>query len=134
MIECLRARHYLQEVGIEAEVIDPVSLSPLDIHTIETSVQKTKRLIVVDNAWMPCGVGAEIVAQLVEKNLCRDVEVRRMGFAFVPCPTTPSLEQEFYPDAKKIASKAYRLVFPNKAAWQPTAKLHIEEVEFKGPF
>ncbi len=134
VIECLRARQYLQDVGIEAEVIDPVSLSPLDIDTIETSVQKTKRLIVVDNAWMPCGAGAEIVAQLVEKNLCRDVEVCRMGFAFVPCPTTPSLEKEFYPDAKKIASKAYLLVFPDKSAWQPTTKLHIEEVEFKGPF
>jgi len=133
-IECLRARQYLQEIGIEAEVIDPVSLSPLDMITIETSAAKTKRLIVVDNAWMPCGAGAEIITQLIEKNLHKDMEVYRMGFAFVPCPTTPTLEQHFYPDAKNIASKAYRMLFPGGTSWQPTAQLQIEEVEFKGPF
>lgn len=133
-IECLRARQYLREVDIEAEVIDPVSLSPLDIKTIEISVVKTKKLIVVDNAWMPCGAGAEIITQLIEKNLHKDMEVYRMGFAFVPCPTTPALEQHFYPDAKNIASRAYRMLFPHGKPWQPTAQLQIEEVEFKGPF
>ncbi len=133
-IECLRARQYLQEMDIEAEVIDPVSLSPLDMNTIGSSAVKTKKLIVVDNAWMPCGAGAEIITQLIEKNLHKDMEVYRMGFAFVPCPTTPSLEQHFYPDAKNIASKAYSMLFPRGIPWQPTAQLQIEEVEFKGPF
>jgi pyruvate/2-oxoglutarate/acetoin dehydrogenase E1 component len=133
-IECLRARQYLQETGIEAEVVDPVSLSPLDISTIEASVVKTRKLIVVDNAWMPCGAGAEIITQLVEKNMHRNIEVYRMGFAFVPCPTTPALEQHFYPDAKKIASKAYEMISSKGTSWQPTTKLQIEEIEFKGPF
>lgn len=133
-IECLRARQYLQETGIEAEVVDPVSLSPLDISTIEASVVKTRKLIVVDNAWMPCGAGSEIITQLVEKNLHKDMSIQRMGFAFVPCPTTPTLEQHFYPDAKNIASRAYRMLFPRGKPWQPTAHLQIEEVEFKGPF
>lgn len=133
-IECLRARQYLQEIGIEAEVIDSVSLSPLDMNTIGSSAAKTKRLIVVDNAWMPCGAGAEIITQLIEKNLHKDMEIYRIGFAFVPCPTTPALEQHFYPNAKNIASKAYSMLFPGGTSWQPTAQLQIEEVEFKGPF
>src|SRR4051812_31607245 len=64
--ECLAARQYLAEVGIEAEVIDPIWLSPLDTDTIADSVEKTGRLLVVDNGWTTCGAGAEIVAQVGE--------------------------------------------------------------------
>lgn len=133
-IECLRVHHYLREVGIKAEVINPIYLSPLDIDTIQVSVSKTKRLIVVDNAWLNCGTGAEIIARLIEKNIDKDVIIHRMGFAFVTCPTTPTLEKHFYPNAKEIASRAYQMLYPDKKPWQPTGKLKIEEVEFKGPF
>src|SRR3990170_562847 len=133
-VECLRARKYLQEVGIDAEVIDPVSLYPLDINAIQISLAKTTRLIIVDNAWMTCGAGAEIIAQLVERNMHKEISIQRMGFAFVPCPTTPSLEQHFYPDAKKIALKAYEMFNPDGREWKPVANLQIEEIEFKGPF
>jgi len=133
-IECLRAQHYLQEIGINAEVIDPISLYPLDMETIKKSVLKTKKLIIVDNAWLRCGLGAEIIANLAENNSLSDISVHRMGFEFVPCPTTPTLEKEFYPDAKKIASKAYQMIEGNKKSWTPKTELKIEEVEFKGPF
>lgn len=133
-IECLRAQQYLKEIHINADVIDPVSLYPLDIDTILESVVKTKRLMVIDNAWMTCGAGAEIIAQLIERNIPRDVVIKRMGFAPVPCPTTPSLEKHFYPDAKEIALNAYQMIFSDKKAWQPLTELQIEEVEFKGPF
>ncbi len=133
-VECTRASRYLQEAGIYADVIDPVSLCPLDIDTIMASVSKTGKLIVVDNAWMNCGAGAEIITQIVEKNLYKDIEVHRMGFAFVPCPTTPSLEQHFYPDANKIALKAYEMLYPDRGPWLPSIELQKEEIEFKGPF
>lgn len=133
-VECLRAKRLLEEAGISADVIDPISLSPLDMGTITASVEKTKRLIIVDNSWMVCGAGAEIIARLVEKGMHRDKIMHRMGFAFVTCPTTPTLEKEFYPDAAKIASKAYEMIHPGKGPWTPSGKLHIEEVEFKGPF
>lgn len=133
-IECLRARQYLGEAGISAEVIDPVSLSPLDMDTIGASVRKTGHLIVVDNAWMPCGAGAEIITRLVEGGWTEGVKAQRMGFAFVPCPTSPPLEQEFYPDAKKIAVRVLELLDAKKGKWEPASPLHIEEVEFKGPF
>ncbi len=133
-IECLRAQQYLQEAGIHAEAIDPVSLSPLDMEPILTSARKTGNLIVVDNAWMPCGAGAEIIARLMESGKHKGMSVLRMGFASVPCPTTPPLEREFYPDARKIAIAAFKMLNPKKKKWEPKTKLHIEEVEFKGPF
>src|SRR6266852_5792939 len=51
-VECLKARCYLEDAGIAAEVIDPIWLSPLDVDTIAGSVRKTGRLLVVDNAWL----------------------------------------------------------------------------------
>jgi len=133
-VECLRAQKYLKEAGIDAEVIDPVSLFPLDIDTIESSVLKTGRVIVVDNAWMRGGASSEIITQLRERGLNKDIKVQRMGFEFIPCPTTPSLEQYFYPNAKEIASKAYDMAYDNKKKWRPTVQLEVEELEFKGPF
>ena len=67
LVECLRAHEILTDIGIHAEVIDPVSLVPLDIETIVKSVKRTGRLLVVDNAWTSCGASAEIVAQVVER-------------------------------------------------------------------
>jgi pyruvate/2-oxoglutarate/acetoin dehydrogenase E1 component len=132
-IECLRAQQYLKEVGINAEVIDPLSLSPLDIETINASVMKTGNLIIVDNAWITCGAGAEIIARLIEVGR-KNINIQRMGFASVPCPTSPPLESEFYPDARKIAITALKMLNPKKKNWEPKANLPIEEVEFKGPF
>lgn len=133
-VECLRARKLLQEKGINAEVIDPLSLCPLDIDAIEKSVLKTKHIIVVDNAWTNCGAGAEIIARITENKNCKDFSFLRMGFAFTPCPTTPSLEHVFYPNAKKIAVKAYEMLNHGRKDWEPNTNLKIEEVEFKGPF
>jgi pyruvate/2-oxoglutarate/acetoin dehydrogenase E1 component len=134
-VECLRAQRYLESVDIEAEVIDPIWLSPLDLETIVTSVQKTKRLIVVDNGWTTCGASAQIAANVAER-LEGDpsIRIRRMGFAPVSCPTSPSLESVFYPNARTIASLAYRLVKPKSVDWIPEKRSELETVEFKGPF
>jgi pyruvate/2-oxoglutarate/acetoin dehydrogenase E1 component len=58
LVECLRANEILADVGIRAEVVDPVCLVPLDIDTIVDSVKKTGRLLVVDNAWTNCGAAS----------------------------------------------------------------------------
>ena len=134
-VECLRARRHLEAVGIQAEVIDPIWLSPLDVETIAASVRRTGRLCVVDNGWMTCGAGAEILAQVTERLQGeRDIRVRRLGFAPVTCPTTPSLEALFYPSGATIASAAYRLVRGDAVAWQPEAAPEAEPIEFRGPF
>ncbi len=87
-IECLAARRHLETVGVRAEVIDPVWLSPLDVNTIAASAEKTGRLIVVDNGWTTCGAGAEIVAQVAE---------RLMGVRDLPRPP-PRLRTRHLPD------------------------------------
>lgn len=134
-VECLRAQLYLKSVGIEAEVIDPIWLSPLDIDTIVSSVRKTGRLIVVDNGWITCGAGAEITSQVLERlQGVREVRSHRMGFAPVTCPPTPTLEKLYYPDARTIASSAYDLVKGGINNWIPKERIDLQEIEFKGPF
>jgi pyruvate/2-oxoglutarate/acetoin dehydrogenase E1 component len=134
-VECLAAHRYLRDIGIAAEVIDPIWLSPLDVGTIAESVEKTGRLVVVDNGWTMCGAGAEIVAQVAERLMgVRDVRVQRLGFAPVTCPTTPALEALYYPSARTIAGAARDLVEGAKTGWLPQGNAVSNQVEFKGPF
>lgn len=135
-VEALRARAHLEGVGVSAEVIDPVSVSPLDVDTIEASVRRTGRLVVVDCGWITCGAGGEIVAALIERlQGVTEVRVRRLGFAPVVCPTTRPLEDLFYPNARSIASEAYALVRGTKPeAWLPPEDVVPAVADFKGPF
>jgi pyruvate/2-oxoglutarate/acetoin dehydrogenase E1 component len=134
-IECLRAQRYLEEIGIRAEVIDPIWLSPLDVDTIAASVEKTGRLLVVDNGWLCCGAAAEIVAQVAERlKGVRDLALKRMGFAPVTCPTTPALEELFYPNARTIAAAARDLVEGRPTGWLPEERTDLQSIAFKGPF
>lgn len=133
-LECQRARMLLQGAGVQAEVIDPVSLAPLDVDTVARSASKTGRLLVVDTAWTSCGASAEIAMQVVEKlGSSAAVRVGRLGFAPVPCPTAPALEQHFYPSARQIAAAAYALV-GNAREWAPAHADAPEVMEFRGPF
>jgi pyruvate/2-oxoglutarate/acetoin dehydrogenase E1 component len=133
-VESLRARSFLHEVGIEAEVIDCLSLSPLDTATIAGSVAKTGRLLVVDTGWTACGAGAEIVATMAERAWDRPPLLRRMGYAPATCPTTRNLENLFYPDARRIASAARTMVHEDAGSWVPQGKEAAEILDFKGPF
>ena len=135
VVECLRAKHLLNDIGITAEVIDPITLTPIDIKTIANSVEKTGRLLVVDNAWVNCGISSEIIAQLIE-NKHGDVSflAKRMGFLPTPCPTTKPLENLFYPSAGTIAKQAYEMIIGRNAEWQPTVEEASEIREFRGPF
>ena len=137
LMECLRAHELLADAGIRAEVIDPISLTPLDVGTIAKSTHRTGRLLVVDNAWTSCGASAEIVARVVEAGQNgAALQVRRMGYAPTTCPTTPVLEDAFYPDPAKIAKVAHAMVRPGGPAWTPDparAKLAYQ-LKFRGPF
>ena len=134
-LACLRAQQYLQTVGVEAEVIDPIWLSPLDIETIIESVKKTGKLIVVDNGWTTCGASSEIVSQVVERlQSKKQILVKRMGFAPVSCPPTPTLEKLFYPNSVTIAQTAYDLIQGKNTGWMPTQQENLQDIEFKGPF
>ena len=134
VMECLRAQEMLADEGIHAEVIDPIWLSPLDTETIVASAERTGRLLVVDNAWLNCGAGAEIAARVAE-HAARPVRISRMGFAPTPCPPSPTLEHAFYPNPATIARRIHEMVRPG-SVWEPDrerAKLAYQ-VQFRGPF
>ncbi len=132
--EALRAAAHLKEVGITAEVIDPVTLYPMDIDLIASSVLKTGRLLVIDCGWLNCGASAEIITQVFEKlQEEKSFRAARMGFAETPCPTTKNLENIFYPSAKTIAMRAYKLI-NMKEDWIPVSEEAKEIVAFRGPF
>ena len=134
VVECVRAKHLLEEIGVGTEVIDPVTLTPIDIDTISASVERTGRLLVVDNGWTTCGAASEILAAVVERlQGKRDFRVKRLGYAPTPCPTTKPLENLFYPNARTIALAAHELMGPGKP-WEPHAAEATEIAEFKGPF
>ncbi|HZU38482.1 MAG TPA: transketolase C-terminal domain-containing protein, partial [Gemmataceae bacterium] len=105
------------------------------IDTIVQSVERTGRLLVVDTAWLNCGASAEIVAQVAERlQGVRDLRLQRLGFAPVTCPTTPPLENLFYPNSRTIAAAARDLVEGAPAGWLPEERPELQAVEFKGPF
>jgi pyruvate dehydrogenase E1 component beta subunit len=134
--ESLRARELLSADGISAEVIDPVTLVPLDIETILASALRTRRLLVVDTAWTMCGTGSEIVASVLERaGPDAAIAVRRLGFAPTTCPTSPPLEALFYPGPTTIAEAAHALVRPQAVAWQPAGETAPALGDgFRGPF
>jgi acetoin:2,6-dichlorophenolindophenol oxidoreductase subunit beta len=137
VFECLRARELLLEAGIKAEVIDPISLVPLDIETIAQSARRTGRLLVVDNAWTNCGASAEILAGVAEKlGMSERLQMARMGFAATTCPTSPMLEHEFYPNPAKIAAKAFEMISGGDTSWRPDPERSIlsYQLQFRGPF
>lgn len=129
--DSLRAANLLKEVGVNAEIIDPISLSPIDYHTIRKSCLKTKKLLVVDNGWTTCGFASEIISDIAIN--CEGIKFAKLGFADTPCPTTPSLEKAFYPSPSKIAIEA-NILCGGKLNWLPQEVEQTEILSFKGPF
>ena len=100
----LTAAEELAGGGVSVEVIDPRSLAPLDIDTVLESVAKTGRLLVVDEDYAPCGIGAEIAAQVADRGFDDlDAPVRRLNSLHAPVPYSPPLEAAMAPTPVSIA-------------------------------
>jgi len=102
-LEAMRAAEILKQDGINAEVLDLRTIKPLDKNTIEESVRKTGRLIVVDGDWESFGVSAEILA-LVSVNLFSFLKCapKRIAFPNIPTPTSWALANKYYPSSVEI--------------------------------
>ncbi len=106
-----KAAVILSGEGIEAEIIDPRTIVPLDEATILESVRKTSRAIVIDEGHQNYGVTAEIAARISEKAFYYlDAPVQRMGAMDVPVPFSPALEDLTVPTPDGVADRARRLV------------------------
>ena len=103
--QALAAAELLAREGISVEVLDPRTLSPLDRTALLASVAKTGRLVVVHEAWGPCGVGAEIAAIAAEAGWgSLKAPVKRVTPPFTPVPFSPPMERFWRPDAERIAA------------------------------
>ncbi len=109
--KALAAAEELAKEGISVEVVDPRTLTPLDVETIVNSVKKTRRLVVVHEAVKQGGVGGEIVASVVEEAFdYLDAPPKRVAAPFTPVPFSPVLEQAFIPSVEKIVAAAKEVV------------------------
>lgn len=107
----LKAAEQLTSEGISVEIIDPRTVSPLDIDTILQSVSKTGRILVVDEAFGPCGFASEIAAQVADAGFDDlDAPIKRLHGAQAPTPYAPTLEQAMVPNVERVAQVIRELV------------------------
>lgn len=93
----------LAKEGISIEVIDPRTIAPFDIDSVLESVHKTGRLLIVDESFQPCGVGAEVAAQVVARGFDDlDAPVMRLNGLHTPTPYSPTLEAAIVPNGASI--------------------------------
>jgi pyruvate/2-oxoglutarate/acetoin dehydrogenase E1 component len=101
----LAAAVELEQLGVDAEVIDLRTLRPLDDATLLASVRRTRRAVVVDEGWRSGGIGAEIVARIAEQCFYDlDAPPARVATAEVPIPYPRHLEEAALPQAATIVS------------------------------
>jgi len=118
-------------------------VSALDIDTVVESVSRTGRLLAADTGHITFGVGAELIAAVVERAFThlRQPPVRIAAPA-MPCPTTPALADAYYPDARTIAEQALKqcaikidaTVESVLASLQRTGPLDVPNPDYRGPF
>ncbi len=129
VVEALEVADQLSKSGVEMEVIDPRSVRPLDLETIHTSVKKTGRMMVMDIGHRLGGMGAEVVASLVEQGIDLKSAPLRIGLPDAPTPCASHLEAAYYPQVSQIVDKVlaqFRVSAPASVAEKTT--------EFSGPF
>ncbi len=100
----LAAANILSEEGIDVEVLDPRTLSPLDEDAILSSVQKTHRLVIVDEDNPRCSVATDIAALVADKGFdLLDAPIKIVSAPHTPVPFSPPMEQFYVPSPEKIA-------------------------------
>ena len=108
--KALAAAEMLASEDIDAEIIDLRTIRPLDEDCIIASVEKTNRLITVEEGWTMAGIGAEISAMVMQRAFdYLDAPVTRIGGSDVPLPYAATLESQALPQADDIAQAAREL-------------------------
>ncbi len=114
LFKTLQAADMLALEGIDAEVLDLRVLRPLDAKTIFESVTKTRRCVIVDEAWRSGSISAEIGMRIAEDIFFElDAPLRRVCGREVPMPYAPHLEDACLPQPQSIAAAARELVRPS---------------------
>ncbi|GIN78457.1 Acetoin:2,6-dichlorophenolindophenol oxidoreductase subunit beta [Bacillus paralicheniformis] len=107
----LQAAEQLSARGIEAEVLDPRSLSPLDEEAVLSSVEKTNRLVIVDEANPRCSIAADIASLAADKGFdSLDAPVKKVTAPHTPVPFSPPLEDLYLPTPEKVANTVLEML------------------------
>ncbi len=108
----MEAADRLAQDGIEAEIVDLRTLRPLDTRPIVASVQKTNRMVVVEEGWRSYGIGAEVASQVTELAFdYLDAPVRRVAQAEVPLPYNRRLEQMALPQVEDVIRAVRQVMY-----------------------
>ena len=111
VILAIKCSEILEKYNIRCEVIDLISIKPLDKLTIINSVKKTKKLLVIDNGWTDYGVSAEIIALVSEKIFSKlKASPQRIGVKNMPIPSSALLADFVYPNIKQIIIKIEKIL------------------------
>jgi pyruvate dehydrogenase E1 component beta subunit len=104
--EALKAADVVEKDGVQVEVVDLLSLKPLDEKLLFESVEKTGRLVLVDGGWKTCGVTAEISGKLAESGVLGMLKapIVRVSLPDTPAPASSALEKVYYPNAESLVS------------------------------
>lgn len=103
LLLALDAAEHLSREGIDIEVIDPRTLKPLDLEPIVTSVRKTGRLVIVEEGWRFCGLGAQIAESVYAAAFdYLDAPIVRVTGEDVPMPYSRPLEDAAIPDLSRV--------------------------------
>jgi pyruvate dehydrogenase E1 component beta subunit len=112
VIVALEAAEALQKEGISAEVIDLRTIRPLDHHTIIRSVQKTNRIVVVDESWPFAGISAEIAYEVQKYAFdYLDAPVTRVNGADTSMPFAPTLVEAYLPNPEKVVRAVKEVMY-----------------------
>jgi len=112
VVTSVAAAKTLAEQGIEAEVVDPRTLRPLDEDLIFESVRKTNRCVVVEEGWRMAGFGAEI-ADRIQRECFDDLDapVLRVTSEDVPMPYAKTLEKSYLPQPDKVVAAVKKVLY-----------------------
>ncbi|MEN2454194.1 alpha-ketoacid dehydrogenase subunit beta, partial [Bacillus sp. JR_15] len=107
----LQAAEQLSARGIEAEILDPRSLSPLDEEAVLASVEKTNRLVIVDEANPRCSIAADIASLAADKGFdSLDAPVKKVTAPHTPVPFSPPLEDLYLPTPEKVVNTVLEML------------------------
>jgi pyruvate dehydrogenase E1 component beta subunit len=105
--DALAAADRLAGEGVEAEVLDPRTLVPLDLDVLAASVRRTGRAVIAHEAVTEGGVGAEMAAALQDAAFdCLEAPIQRVGAPFTPVPLSPPLEDAWRPGEPEVYAAA----------------------------
>jgi len=140
LLEVLEIKNILSDININFDLFDLNILQPLKIDKIINSVNKTKRILLIDSGFKKFGIGAEILSQIIEKNIKLNAKPIRLGLPFLPTPSTRFLANKYYINKKIILKSILKIL--NKEKYElklskflkSNIPVDVPDLNFKGPF